>query len=334
MAVLQLDSIEEVNFYTPILRDGNTERGVVGHFQGLQEFEENTNLEILPLIEVVDERDFNHLSAYQTVKQRVLVDVPRYLTESEEPNDYTESVESLLDSYGEPVEILNDNHDRIDIPIISPSRDDSYSSISTKRNQLSTEFDEAGIRLFVTGQRLDDESLAELKELKNGIQDNDIVLVDYIETGQLGLHENARDNIDIISDIFDNHVTIVLDVFSSYLDGANNYGPEIARNSSLNGFGDFAINQRYPPAGDIPMGAHNTRSIRYYDPVEHVTHKYQGDGFKGEDSAFEEMTSKANWDSSHCDFCREAENEQNEGFTFWKRMRMGHYIETVTENGS
>lgn len=117
-----------------------------------------------------------------------------------------------------------------------------------------------------------------------------------------------------------------MNAFSSY-DGVNqNFGPRITRQLDAEGFGDFAINVRFP--NPVPLGNIDTRIIRQYSPTESQVFEFRGDGYA---SAFEELEDWELWDPAHCEFCRRANNENTEDLRFWKRVRMGHYMASALE---
>ena len=330
-------SPNQLSVYSPILRDGQVERNVIDEFSGLRRFQQDETLDIVPIIEIADESDLDNLEVYVQAGKPVLVDVPEYLTETEEPNGFTAKVEKLLEGVGGPIEFLNQNSDDIGVPVVSGHLESpfDYSDLSSRYQNLSDDFTRAAIRVFIGSSELTKIRKDDLRELQETIPDDDILLFDSIEPAELGPESTARKNLIEAASIFENNQRIILDAFSVFRGVNYNFGPAIAREAGVSGFGDFAHDRRLPPAEDIPMGMHNTRNIYHYDYEDRQQRKFQGDdGYSGQDSAFEALSDWDKWNPDHCEFCEEAEARDSEGPTFWKWVRMGHYVESVVETES
>jgi hypothetical protein len=321
-----------VELYAPVFRDGYIERGVMEEFAGLTRFE-GGRLDLLPIIEVTEESDLDNLNSYAQAGSPVLVDAPRYLTETEEPNDLTEDVDDLLSSAGGSVEFLKENSNQIEVPVASGSLDSpsDYTGLNEYYDSLSDTYDRVALRVFIPSAELEDWQLEDLRSLEDEIDSEDIVLLDYFQSGNLGPPGTGRENLITASSIFEDHLRIILDAFNVFKGVNYNFGPAIANEAGVEGFGDFAVNQRYPPAEDIPMGLHDTRTIRHYDFDDREIAEFEGEGFNGANSAYEDLSSWDKWNPDHCEFCEEAAAENSEGFGFWKRVRVGHYIDSVLE---
>lgn len=331
------ESSTQLSVYSPILRDGQVERNVVDEFSGLRRFQQDGTLDIVPIIEVVDESDLDNLDVYAQTGKPVLTDVPEYLTETEEPNGFTTDVEELLEDVDSPIEFLNQNSDDIGVPVVSSHLESpfGYSNLTSRYQNLSDDFARAAIRVFIGSSELTDIQRDDLRELRNIISDDDILLLDSIEPAELGPESTARENLIEAASIFESNQRIILDAFSVFRGINYNFGPAIAREAGVSGFGDFAHDRRLPPAEDIPMGLHDTRNIYHYDYEDRQQRKFQGeDGYKGQDSAFEALSDWDKWNPEHCEFCEEAEERDSEGAIFWKWVRMGHYVESVVETES
>lgn len=327
-------STNQLSVYAPIFRDGQVERNVVDEFGGLRRFQQGRTLDLVPIVEIVDESDLDNLEEYAQAGSPVLVDVPEYLTETEEPNGYTSDVEKLLSGSDGPVDFLNSNVEKVGVPVISGHLDTTldYSDLIDRYQDLSDDYARAGIRVFVRSSGLSKSQLDDLRELRDTIAGEDIVLLDSVEGTELGPESTGRENLLIAASIFEDNQRIVLDAFSVFREVNYNFGPAIAREAGISGFGDYAHDRRFPPAEDIPMGMHDTRNIYHYDYKDRQQEKFQGEnGYSGEDSAFEALSNWDKWNPDHCQFCEEAEETESEGAIFWKWVRMGHYIESVVE---
>lgn len=316
--------------YAPIIRDGQIERDVFQQFTGLRQFTNEDTLELLPILEVVSKGDLRNIDEYAQTNKPVLVDIPIYLTETE--NGLSEKIKKLLSGAETPIDILNEHVDEIPIPVVSGSLTTpfGYSESHDKYRELSSSFDRVSVRLFVGSTPLSSDQLDGLKKIKRGLSPDDIVLLDSIESRSLGSATTGRENIRRLAEIFEDYHRIILDAFSVFRGENYNFGPEIARETGASGFGDFAHDRRFPPVEGIPMGLHDTRNIYHYDFEDRQQRKFQGkSGYTGPDSAYERLDEWDKWDSDHCPFCQAAARTDSEGPSFWKWVRMGHYVESV-----
>lgn len=326
------DSSSKLDHYAPVLRDGMYERSVMEAFGGFRPFTDDGTLDLMPVIELTAKGDLENLGTYREAGTPVLVDAPQYLTQTPEPNGLTERVETMLDGDG-PITFLNDNSDKVNVPVVSGPLEDSfdYTELIDRYHRLSDDFDRAALRVFIPPSELQANQLDALREVKSEITDADLVLLDYIRSGSLNLSEPGRENLRKAATIFKGNQRTILDAFNVY-DGENyNFGPDIARETGVAGFGDFAVDRRFPAEQAPPVGQYDTRNIRHYDYEEREVKKFQGDGFNGGGSASDELQSWSKWNSDHCEFCKEADVTSSEGMGTWKKIRMGHYIESVIE---
>lgn len=315
------DTATDVSYYVPIFRDGRIERTVVEEFGGLERFR-NRARQPLPLIELVDDGDVERLESYREMSDDVLVDVPVYLTEYD--NEYEESVRSLLDDYANVAEFFNDTEE-VEIPILShlDTEPINYGEYLSIHEQLSQDFDQAGIRLFVSGRQFTDTQRSALENLANMVSKDTLVLFDLIDVGGFRDEERVAQKLERLEQLFDPNLTFVLNAFRPY-EGTNvNHGPEIAREIGADGFGDFVVNRRIER--NIPVGNNVDRRIRHYFPDDREINEFEGESY---DEAQEGLTGDSDWDGDHCDFCRRAEAEGGH-HSFWKEIRMGHYIDSV-----
>lgn len=315
------ETTEQHLVYTPILRDGPSERDVIRQFGGLSRFTEDRRGKLYPLLEVTDASDLENLGLYADPADKLLIDAPQYLTQDE--NELTESVEELLDESGGPIEFLNSHTDSIPVPVVSGtvSNPITYFQYLNLYRDVSNDFDRVALRLFVRPNGLTDTQREDLDKLKNLIGQDDLVLLDILEVAQLGIGDEGRETLRKLCDIFDRQSVIILNPFSSHEGENYNFGPDIARDLNATGFGDFAINYRFPES--VPLGNIDTRIIRQYSPTNSEVHQFRGNGYS---EAFEELEAWELWDPTHCEFCRRAEAEDTEDLRFWKRVRTGHYI--------
>lgn len=320
--------------YVPVLRDGRYERSVMEAFGGFRHFTDDGTLDLMPIIELTAQGDLDNLGPYREAGTPVLVDAPQYLMQARKPNGLTERVETMLDGDG-PIEFLNDNIDKVNVPVISGPLEESfnYTKLINRYHRLSDDFDKAAIRIFIPASEFRANQLDELREVKSEISDTDLVLLDYIRSGSLNLSDPGRENLRNAATIFEGNHRTILDAFNVYEGENYNFGPAIARETGVEGFGDFAVDRRFPAEQAPPVGKYDTRNIRHYDYEEREVRKFQGNGFTGSGSASDELEAWSKWNPDHCEFCKEAETTTSEGMGTWKKIRMGHYIESVIEEG-
>lgn len=320
------ETTNEQLIYAPILRDGSSERNVVRQFGGLQQFTEQERGGFYTVIEAISEEDLNNLNVYQSAADRVLVDVPTYLAERE--NKYSEAIKELIKRFGSAERFLSENNDQIPVPIISGSLTTPipYENHLTSYQHVSDNYNSVAIRLFIRPTEFHRDQKKELQKIESEINSNDLLLFDFIETSRLESGKQGYENIQYLCELFKDNTKIVMNAFSSY-DGVNyNFGPNIAKDLGAEGFGDFAINFRFPE--EVPLGKIDTRKIRQYSPSESKVAVFEGNGYA---NAFKKLEEWDRWDPTHCEFCRRAARQDTEWDAFWRRVRMGHYISAALE---
>ncbi|UHQ98147.1 hypothetical protein HYG81_21470 (plasmid) [Natrinema zhouii] len=312
--------------YAPILRNGPSERSVIREFGGLNRFIGPNRGELYTVIEVTERDDLNNLTVFQNAADLVLIDLPSYLTQDE--NSLSEDVQGVIDESGSVADFFAENKDRISVPVLSGTLSSpiTYRQYLQLYHEVSPHFGSIALRLFLRPIEFSEEQKANLKKIQAEISEDDLVLFDLIEVGRLKKGEQGYENFSYLCELFGENERIIMNAFSSY-DGENrNFGPSIAKETGAEGFGDFAINVRYP--NPVPLGNIDTRIIRQYSPTESQVFEFKGDGYGG---AFKELEDWDLWNPDHCEFCRRADNENTEWLSFWKRIRMGHYISSALE---
>lgn len=326
---------ERIDHYAPIFRDGRNERSVISTFGGLRRFADDNTLNLLPIIELTSAEDFEHLDSYKQAGDDVLVDAPVYLTQTEAPNGLTEDVQDLL-SGTDQSELLRDYCDKVDVPVVSGDLEQpfDYTTLIPRYRDLAEEFDKIAVRIFVPTSPLTGDQEEGLRSLAQELSQDDRVLLDYIHRGHLGPSGQGRQNLMEVASTFDSNPRTVLDAFNVYKGENYNFGPDIAREIGVAGFGDYAVDRRFPDRTAPPIGKWDTRNIRHYDFYDQDVKRFEGEGFNGDDGAYQELQRWDKWDDSHCQFCEQADATTSEGMGTWKQIRMGHYIEAVIEEES
>lgn len=120
----------------------------------------------------------------------------------------------------------------------------------------------------------------------------------------------------------------VLNAFEPF-DLRHNFGPIFSYRYDLDGFGDFATEKRFPPAG----GRAQRRIIRYYYWDRYLLKEIARTSYH---SAASQLRASSYW-TNHayhipsCNVCREVDNHRyNEGHSYWKRFRILHYLNSIT----
>jgi hypothetical protein len=306
--------------YVPIFRDRPAERAVAQQLGGLRRFSDLTR-DPLPMVEILSEDDFDNLELFRSLSSQVLVDVPYYL--AERTNKHQDSVAELLSEYSNVAELFN-NKDLSETPVLSYSdqRPINYGEYVTLYKQLSGDFDRTALRLFISNRGFTDDQLEALENLQSVVSADDILLFDLVDTGGLDEGGTTRSKINGLIQRFDTGTKIILNAFQPYQDENVNYGPRLAKATGANGFGDFVVNRRIER--NVPIGDVN-KHIRHYFPSEAEVNKFEGEDY---DEAQAKLHNEPKWDGTHCDYCRQADNESGH-HPFWKRVRMGHYLESV-----
>lgn len=320
-----------VPYYVPIFRHGPVEQNVVQEFGGLGRFEERAR-QPLPLVELVDDERFDDddeeddpldfLHTFRELNRDVLVEVPYYLTEYD--NEYAEPVEQILEGYDNVAKFFNDV-DGVDVPVLSDedTRPVSYGNYLSLYSQLSAEYDQAALRLFVTNRELTDDQRTALLHLSEMVPDRTPVLFDLVDEGGFESDGGVTSKLETLQGIFGSNLTFVLNAFEPYHEQTVNYGPDVAAEIGAAGFGDYVINRRVQR--DIPIGNDGPNRIRHFFPTYREVQEYEGEDY---DAAQTALTTDPDWDGDHCEFCRRADTGEGH-HRFWKQIRMGHYIHSV-----
>lgn len=318
------ETANEPLVYAPILRDGPSERNVIQEFGGLSRFTDSPRGQLYSILEITEKDELDNLDVYQDASDELLIDIPEYLTQEE--NELDEPVEALLDEFGKPIKFLNHFQEKIPVPVLSGTLSNpiTYHQYLSMYRDVSSNFDKVALRLFLRPTELIEAQREDLQLLAETINEEDIILLDLLEVAQLEPGDQGRETIQYICNLFPNQTTVILNAFSSYKGKNYNFGPEVARDIAADGFGDFAINYRFPQ--NVQLGHIDTRIIRQYSPTESRVFEFRGEGYEG---AFQELEAWELWDPEHCEFCRRASAENTEYLPFWKRVRMGHYISSA-----
>jgi len=179
-------------------------------------------------------------------------------------------------------------------------------------------------------------------KLIKAIRPGDILLLDVL--GFSGVESQVVSNIRKIIRVAqkkDKDIDIfILNAFDTSQENCHNYGPLLTAYFSLNGFGDFATDERIRPKGG--SGA-PTRIIRYYDPLS-FTLWFFTEKTAGYEGAKEKLINSGYWSAisnpqhqKRCRVCREVANNLNKNdHSYWKRFRILHYLnclvhETVSQ---
>lgn len=317
--------------YIPIVRPGPNEKDALNRFSGgLGRFSEieTWDAELFPMLEPVSRDDEDEFSEYTDVANRLMVDFPRYLSTRSTKFD---ELDDFLSNYDEdPNEFFEENADQIDVPVASQSTPDllDYGELLPILADLQDDYSSVGVRMFVDGAELTDEQLSDLDNIAEQLRPPDNVLMDVIQIG--GWEGRLKENLKTIRDKTPvSTQTFVLNAFEPRVsDVAHNYGPVVSSDLSLDGFGDFVLEARYPPSGG---GADDPdRIIRHYDEYGFEVENFRADSY---DDAYEALEDSDYFDPDHCNFCRAMGDpvRRTEGHNFWKVNRMGHYIHSILD---
>ena len=308
--------------YVPILRDGRNEQQVVDDFD---KFADNNGVnyqsQIFPLIELKNREDRGELDSYRDLTDRLMIEFPHHLLYSD--NKYSDDVEELIDEYSGEVDLYADVLEGDEIPVVSSSaqRPMDYGDYLGRYRALKDEYNPVAIRLFIRGAKLDKRQKAVIKGLFSELRDTDIVLLDLVDVA--GMDHRAYSNLEWARSQLSNQECFVLNAFK-YTESNHNYGPIAAQDLNASGFGDYAINMRFPQEMNF---APPTKYIRLYDSETHDIHNYGGANYE---EALDEVLDSGDWDPSDSPFVKKAFNNPNLDPSTWKRIRMGHYMWEVT----
>lgn len=318
--------------YIPIVRPGPNELDALNRFSGgLARFSEGQtwDTELFPILEPVSNGDEDDFDEYYEVSSRLMVDFPRYLSTRSTKFD---DLEDFLSDYNdEPIEFFDENSSEIDVPIASQSTTDllDYGELVGVFTDLQDGYSSAGVRIFVDGAKLTDEQLRDLDNIAEELRPSDYVLMDVIQIG--GWEGRLKENLRTIrGKAPESTETFVLNAFQPrQSDEAHNYGPVVTSELSLDGFGDFVLESRFPPGGG---GANDPdRIIRHYDEEGFEIQNFRADSY-GE--AYLALQDSDYFDPEHCVFCGTMGDaaRRTEGHNFWKVNRMGHYIQSILDD--
>lgn len=309
--------------YVPIIRSGPVERTALSEFwNGLTRFEAGPEYSLSPFLELTDRGE--DLDVLKSIGDRLFLDIPTYLLERR--TKHTEDVEDLIDEYGTAVEFFQNEDIDPYIPVVSTDSTDiiEYDTLLTDYQSLRDDFEVIAIRPFVGGPELDEEQRRAFTEIINEIRPIDVIFLDIIDV--TGFEGSLYANLEFITNLTSEFDTYALNAFQPREGRRNhNYGPVLADDLGLDGFGDFVLEPRFPSAGGQPT---DTRIIRHYSPDQFDLEMFISEG-GGYEEALDQLRESDYWDSNHCQFCREANSDWNEGHRFWKRIRMGHYLHAI-----
>ncbi|CQR49834.1 hypothetical protein [Haloferax massiliensis] len=311
--------------YIPVLRNKQNERDVIQYFGGFSHFEgSNKNrLSLHPLVEITDDDDLDNLKPFQDAGELVLVDLPVY--QAERSSDFGDAIESTIEEYGSRRAFYLENADRIDLPVVSGYIDETvdYGVHGLLQGALSDTYPAITHRLMVrmTGS-LSEEQRESLRKLADSLRPSDRVLFDVVDVGYT---EELLADLRFLSEVFTGNERAVLSIFDPFNDERENRSPHVADELGIRGFGDFAINVRYPGGG----GRGETVTIRHYHPNHSFVEEFEGNTYE---EASNELTGWDLWRTTHCDYCRDAKRLSKGDPSTWKRIRMGHYMTSVLRN--
>jgi len=321
------------NTYTPVLRPRSNERQVIRSFGGLAEYiDAGRDLNLKPLIEVESDTDLSNLDPFRDAGDVVLVDLPQYQTQYS--TRLSEPINQTIEQYGSREEFFRANSAEIAIPTVSSLADPPVEYGIHKSIQLALEdtFDRIAHRLLLRTRKggFDDGQKSDIRELADLARtESDVVLFDVVDVGyqQEGI---LKEDLSFLADTFQRYETGVLNVFDPMEDQNVNHTPNLADDLDCKIFGDFAIDKRFPPKnGGPPPAVH----LRHYYPNHGEVKKFEGEDYE---EAANQLVGWADYKADHCEYCREANNavkeEEYGNPSKWKRIRMGHYIESALKN--
>lgn len=316
--------------YTPVLRPGRNERQVIQSFGGLSQFtDSDSSLSLRPLVEVASDDDLDRLAPFRDAGKEVYVDLPEYLTQRS--TKYTVDINETVEEYGSREEFFRSNSSDIAVPTVSTfaERPVEYGIHKSMHLALEETFPRIAHRLMVriTSGGLTDDQQATLDEVADiARQGSDVILFDVVDVG----YEEGGDlddDLRFLTETFEGYETGVLNVFDAFEDQPENITPGLADRFGCESFGDFAIDKRYPPDGG---GQPPVVYLRHYHPNHGQVETFEGSDY-GE--AASELVGWADYEAGHCEYCRQAASAVEQGqpgnASFWKRIRMGHYIEST-----
>lgn len=286
---------------------------------------------IKPLIEVVSIDIFSRFASLLRRKYgEVMVDFPLYLLES--GNRFYESVQDLRTQYPNPISFFQAFKSSIDIPVISASHTGilDYGVESSFVQNMKKDFGKLAVRARVPTFDLSRTPtiLDSYQSLLNSMDKNDILLLDVFSMS--GIENQINLNLELMSRLGKekNLELFVLNAFEPF-ESRHNYGPIFSYRYGLDGFGDLATERRFPLAG----GRAQKRIIRYYYWDRYILMEIANVNYH---SAASQLRNSSYWvNHAHhipsCNVCNEVNNNfYNEGHSYWKRFRILHYLNSIT----
>lgn len=285
---------------------------------------------IRPLIEVINSNIFNSFTRLFRKKYgEVLVDFPLYLLEAS--NKFFDSVQSLYDQYQDQISFFQAFRGLIDIPVVSANHEGilDYGIEEKILQEVKQDFDKIAVRVRVPTFELRNAPtvLGSYQSLLSNMEENDILLLDVFNV--TGVENQIQMNLKQMSGLVKDQdlEVFVLNAFEPF-DLRHNFGPLFSRAFSFDGFGDFATEKRFPPAG----GRAQRRIVRYYYWDRYLLREIARTSYELAVGQLQRSNYWANHAShvSSCNVCSEVQNNHyNEGHIFWKRFRILHYLNSI-----
>lgn len=297
-----------------------------------------------PLLEVINESTLPQFYAKLNGKYgEVWVDLPYYLSERENP--YKPLVDVLIKKYNtKPENFFKNNKKHIDVPVVSAKSiyavPYSYSDENAIYEAIKTDFNKVAVRIRVP--QIDYTASTSLKssfdKLVASMRKTDVLLLDVF--GFTDAEVITCKNIMEMSKVAKGKEVkvFILNAFDTHIENCHNFSPLLSKKYLLEGFGDFATEERFKGVGG--RGS-DTRKIRYYIPsnyklwfvVEKSSSHYAG--------AKSRLMASPNWkntsDAPHqrrCIVCDEVDKGNNNAdHVYWKRFKILHYLHCISHEG-
>jgi len=288
---------------------------------------------LLPLLEVTDGYSFPAFATrLRSYFGSVMVDVPQYLLDYS--NKFREQADGLLRVYPDPINFLVSFKSWIDIPVAS-SRLQPIPDYSVQRNavgRLIQDFQRVAVRLFVPSVDITQISVSinSYIDLLKNVPEGSIILLDIPEVSgnEAVVAANVREMSSRASQL--GHKLYVINAFDPD-SGGHNFGPYLAFENQLKGFGDLATEHRWPPTGG---GGYPTAIIRYYDFQRYVVEEFR-ERLGGYEQAAQRLVGSTVWQNhvAHrrtCPACSEVSRGAYQlSSAYWKQFRLEHYIASI-----
>ncbi|WP_207590494.1 hypothetical protein [Halomontanus rarus] len=310
--------------YIPVIRHGYNEQRVVEEFEDYSsENELEYNGKILPILELTDTDDVNELESYRASFEKILVEYPFHLQDSE--NKYSNDVKSLFSPYSGLDDFYDDVLESGDVPVVSGSaqRPVDYGNHRSRYLRINSDYPEVAVRLFIRLVELDRHQKEDIRELIDTLREDDLILLDLVDVA--GMDTTAYENLEWVMNQIEDQDAYILNAFK-YTDSNHNYGPIASQSLGANGFGDYVINMRFPQEMNF---APSVSYIRLYDSETHEIMNYGGANYE---EALESVLDSGDWNPSDSPFVEKAFRDPNLDPSTWKRVRMGHYMWSVVDD--